>query len=149
MKASSSTLQFTAAERARFDKRMRRSQALLAKMLDASEEECVRLDDEFMRSVRAENRINRTRDAKHLLTAATPKPRNRERRSARTRRTSSSSTTSSSDPGDPEGDLWAILKEYQPLPAKRCTCQPPMLERWPFVGWHCIACGHDRQAVSA
>jgi hypothetical protein len=106
MEVSTPTIEFSEAERRAFAKRQRKMQALLAQMADASPEEQRRLDDKFMRDVRAENRIAAVR-----YTKSRPSPARAPRRSngpggkpraQATRSSARSGDGPDADPGDPD-----------------------------------------------
>jgi hypothetical protein len=102
----------TPEERAVFEERQRRTEALLLKMADSTPEECVQLDDEFWRDLRAENRIMAVRRAKtrpvRLVAVIRPRSRGAGRPRAQATRSSAASGDSGDEPGDPEplGDAW-------------------------------------------
>jgi hypothetical protein len=40
-------------------------------------------------------------------------------------------------------ELRKLERDWRPIPAERCRCSKPWLERWPRIGPHCGKCGHD------
>jgi hypothetical protein len=110
LEATRATLNFT---RAVFERRQRKSEALLLRMADSTPEECVRLDDEFWRDLRAENRIMAVRRAKTGAVRLVAVIRPRSRGAGRPRAQAARSSAKSGDSGDDAGDS-----------------EPPAVEPW-------------------
>ena len=105
LKVSSTSLQFTAADRKAAEQRQGEIDAELARMAaaDSVEEMEEIADRSWRRSVerlRAIRRARATRRRAAPVVTTHVRPREREHRPAETRRSSSSSRTSGSDPGD-------------------------------------------------
>jgi hypothetical protein len=132
MKLSTRSIGFTEAERRAFEKRQRRTEALLQRMADSPPEESDRIAREFFHEIRTTAR--RRAQESRVVAIITPRARHRERRPAGTRRTASSSTTSSTDPGDPDPAAskprapWQIWRSDYELAGNAIT--PKRRERW-------------------
>jgi hypothetical protein len=116
--ATRAKLNFTPADRAAFKKRQRRTEALLQKMADSTPDECVQLDDEFWRDLRAENRIMSVRRGKTRPARLMAVVRPRSRGAGRPRAQATRSSAASGDSGDPEPPdvepwRWASLDSWR------------------------------------
>lgn len=106
MQPSSTSIEFTSAEREALELRLREDEALVLKMAASSREESQRLGEKFFHELAAPRRVQAAR----RVAATTPAKRPGQAVAKRRRRAVRTSTPSRGDPedADPEPDPWAL-----------------------------------------